>query len=444
MATKKASILAQFAAIFLTLLVADVRCNDPNDKLRAVYSWKALEFTFPNEQAREAAIAVGDFIPGSPMPIDVDTYLHDGRFGRRIFVTIPRFQKGVPVTLGFVTTEVTADGNPKIAPYPNWNWQRSGDCDGLTSVWRIEIDRCGRLWVMDTGKIEERQVCPAQLLVFSLETNRLISRYRFPQSQVRESSLFVTPIVDARGHMCHDTFVYIADVSGFSLLVYDHQNLRSWRISNNLFYPYPNYGTFDIKNEVFDLMDGILGMTLSPLRPYGDRILYFHSLASKVESYVPTSVIRNYTLFADNPEAASRSFVAFKNERSTQSAAQAMDKNGVLFFGLLSELAIGCWNSVNYDYGDEFIERIAQNEDTLQFPSGIKVITSKNGRQELWVMTISFQRVMTGTMSPNETNFRIQAAVIDELVRGTKCDVASININSVRQSTHGSLTFPTE
>lgn len=148
------------------------------------------------------------------------------------------------------------------------------------------------MWVLDAGKIEEEQVCPPQLLSFSMETYELLSRYKFPKAQYVESSLYVTPIVDARGNTCEDTFVYIADVTGFAIIVYDHQNTRSWRIRNNLFFPYPDSGTFSISNEVFDLMDGILGMTLSPLDHNGDRTLYFHSLASRVESHVATSVIR--------------------------------------------------------------------------------------------------------------------------------------------------------
>lgn len=47
------------------------------EKLKGIYSWKALEFAFPNEYARENAIREGSFIPGAPVPIDVDFY-HKG------------------------------------------------------------------------------------------------------------------------------------------------------------------------------------------------------------------------------------------------------------------------------------------------------------------------------------------------------------------------------
>lgn len=136
-------------------------------------------------------------------------------------------------------------------------------------------------------------MCRPKIHVFSLRDNKLITMYRFPQNQFKESSLFVTIAVDIRDtkDKCKNTFAYIADVTGFALLVYDFRNSRSWKITNNLFYPYPPYGTFNIKDDTFDLMDGILGLALGPIRN-NDRILYFHSLASRVESWVHTSVIR--------------------------------------------------------------------------------------------------------------------------------------------------------
>lgn len=159
-----------------------------------------------------------------------------------------------------------------------------------------QVDSCDRLWVLDTGKVGDDQVCPPQLLSFSLRTNKILSQYKFPNDHVKSDSLFVTPVVDVRdgrvGDKCRNTFVYVADVTEFALIVYDLQNSRSWRISNKLFFPYPPYGTYHIAGHTFDLMDGILGLALSPPKANGDKILYFHSLASRVESWVPTSVIR--------------------------------------------------------------------------------------------------------------------------------------------------------
>ncbi|KOC60607.1 Protein yellow [Habropoda laboriosa] len=407
------------------LLLIAISHSRATEKLKSIFSWKALEFNFPSEHARLTAIKNGDFIPGNSLPIDMDVYQTETT--STVFISIPRFQDGVPVTVGYVTEQVSEDGNPIIAPYPSWRYNKINNCDTLTSVFRVEVDECGRLWVLDTGMIGSKRVCHPQIHIFSLEHNTLITRYQFPTDQYKTDSLFVTVVLDIRDGVdkCRNTFAYIADVSGFALLVYDFANSRSWKIVNNLFYPYPQYGTFHIKNDTFDLMDGIVGLALGPI-VNGDRILYFHSLASIIEGYVPVSVIRDYELFTKNSESSPRSFVPFEEERNSQSVAEAMDRNGVLFFGLLSNLAIGCWNSKHYpEFGGRNLLTLVVDPETLQFPSGMKITTSKNGLQELWVLSNSFQKYMTNSMRTNETNFRIQAGFIDQLVHGTICDATA-------------------
>jgi len=275
--------------------------------------------------------------------------------------------------------------------------------------------------VLDTGKVEDNQVCPPQLLTISLITNKVVSQYKFPKSQYQKESLFITPVIDIRDfhnnpRMCMDTFVYIADVTGHAILVYDHRNKNSWVVRNNLFKPYPNRNHFTINNESFDLDDGILGLALGPVQPNHDRRLFFHSLASSTESYVSTSVLRNYTLSQDPTK-----YVSYGIQRSTQVAAQASTYRGVLFFGLIGQNTLACWNSYGYNYGDHNIEKVAVDRQRLQFLSGVKVVQSRGFGEEVWMLTSALQKFMTGSMTSNETNFWIVRGHVDDLTRGTKC-----------------------
>lgn len=106
--------------------------------------------------------------------------------------------------------------------------------------------------------------------------------------------------------------------------------------------------------------------------------------------------------------------------RRSQSAAEAMDKYGNLFFGLMDPIAIACWDSQK-PYTQSNMRIVAQNDATLQFSSGMKVIENRKGKEELWVLTCRFQKTMTGTLNRNEVNFRIQALQVDELLDGNKC-----------------------
>lgn len=57
-----------------------------DQKLRDVYSWKSLEFAWPNQLARDEAIRTGQFIPGAPLPIDVDVYYGEFAYSCFFFV----------------------------------------------------------------------------------------------------------------------------------------------------------------------------------------------------------------------------------------------------------------------------------------------------------------------------------------------------------------------
>jgi hypothetical protein len=109
----------------------------------------------------------------------------------RIFITMPRFTTGVPVTLGYIKHSTNI-----IEPYPNYNWHSSqgNDCDYMTSVFRVAFDTCNQMWVLDSGKIGSTQKCPPQLLIFNLATDSLVKRYRFDSSLLRESTLLITPV----------------------------------------------------------------------------------------------------------------------------------------------------------------------------------------------------------------------------------------------------------
>lgn len=124
-------------------------------------------------------------------------------------------------------------------------------------------------------------------------------------------------------------------------------------------------------------MDGVLGLSLSPYRPGEDRTLFFHALASNTENWVPTSLLRNQTAFMSAEDAEPRAFRQMPKKRSSQSAAAAMDRNGIMYFGQMRETSIACWNSnqgnLYQGYHNSLDDILERNSETLQFPSGVKV-----------------------------------------------------------------------
>lgn len=107
-------------------------------KLKIVSEWSSLDYVFPTPEMRVQAISNGLYVPSNGVPIDVDVDYQDNK-SSRIFITIPRFTTGIPVTLGYIS----GSGN-LIAPYPDYTWHSSHgrDCDGITSVFRIAVSTC--------------------------------------------------------------------------------------------------------------------------------------------------------------------------------------------------------------------------------------------------------------------------------------------------------------
>lgn len=117
------------------LVLIACQSNGLIQQLKNIADWKTLDFTFPSPDVRQMAIRNGNFVSGNCVPIDVDIDYQDS-LPSRIFVTIPRFTTGIPVTLGHVHGM-----GYLIQPYPAYSWHSShgNDCDGITSVFRIAV-----------------------------------------------------------------------------------------------------------------------------------------------------------------------------------------------------------------------------------------------------------------------------------------------------------------
>ncbi|KAK6628717.1 hypothetical protein RUM43_002533 [Polyplax serrata] len=390
--------------------------------MKVIHGWKTVDFVFPSSASKHAMIRAGHFVPGNSLILDAD-YWQDGDEDI-IFVTLPRLRAGIPATLATVSNHLCYDGSPKLQPYPDWSWQREDNCEGIVSAFRTKVDECGRLWVIDSGVTNvlhtADRMCPPKLMVFDLYTDTLTMKYVFPKNVLESSSLLVTVAVDNRARHCGDSFAYVADVTQFGLIVFDSKSRHSWRVTSNYFYPYPTHGSFNIAGSEFDLMDGIIGLALSPVDKYGDRTLYFHSLASVRESKVLTSHLRNESNFMSGENRVSKKFYISDEVRPSQSAAQAMSEDNILFFGLLTTTSMACWNS-RMPYLPFNIVTLAQNNETLQFSSGVKVV-KKDGFEELLVASSKFPNYLLNKMNSKEVNFRILSASVRDLVRNTACE----------------------
>ncbi|RZB40753.1 yellow [Asbolus verrucosus] len=382
---------------------------------RTWYQWKTLDYDYPSEIDRLAAIDNEDFIPKNNLPLGLEVYKN------RLFVTMPKWKPGVPVTLA-VLPRKPKHPSPKLVPYPNWDYHITESCEGLTSVFRVQADTCGRLWVLDSGQIDisikPKQVCPPQIVVFDLATDKPVLRYELPEEFIKQDGLFTNIAVDVRDGDCVNVHAYLTDVWRYGLVVFSMKRMRSWRITDHLFYPDPLSAAYNVHGLEFEWVDGIFGLALGPYsRKAQDRILYFHPMSSFREFYVKTSVICNETGWNDVKDAFK--VIGQSRGKFGHVSASGMDRNGILFFNMVTRDSIGCWDS-RKPYKRDNLGIVAKSTKTLVFPNDLKIDNEE--RQSVWVLSNRLPFYLYRNLNKNDINFRIMSAYVDEAITDSICD----------------------
>lgn len=246
-----------------------------------IFQWNIMDFVYPSPNQRAQAISNGQFIPENVVPLGIAVN------NDRVFVTTPRWNLGIPASLSVIQLPAF-DQSPALIPYPDWNAHTSTtnpDCSRLLSVYRLAIDECNRLWIIDSGIINAitnlQQLCPPKIVAYDLRTNTQVVNYQFPADQVLQGSLHTNIVVDVRNGECNRAFVYVMDVWQNGLVVFDMAQGTSWRTKNHFYNSDPFASDYTYRNVNFQWTDGVFGGALSPLnKPAGDRVLYYHPMSS--------------------------------------------------------------------------------------------------------------------------------------------------------------------
>lgn len=60
----------------------------------------------------------------------------------------------------------------------------------------------------------------------------------------------------------NEAILYVADTVAFAIIVINLSTETAWRVVDKTVFPSPEAGTFNVARETFELMDGVLAMTL--------------------------------------------------------------------------------------------------------------------------------------------------------------------------------------
>lgn len=173
-------------------------------ELEETFSWKQLDFEWPNDFYKSEAEKHGSYIAENNNMHGISIWKN------KLFITIPRYRPGVASSLNYV--EIGTEKSPKLNPYPSWDANfiqeekenSLKDNSSVVSAFRTWVDECDRIWVMDTGMGNisgfRKAIAKPAIVIYDLKTDTLLRRYNLKDTDVRKSS-YLLNIVSASFHV---------------------------------------------------------------------------------------------------------------------------------------------------------------------------------------------------------------------------------------------------
>ncbi|CAG5126278.1 unnamed protein product [Candidula unifasciata] len=375
---KPNSIQSGFAVASLLLFVVSQTSAQKFGDAVLVHEWNQLEFAWPSNAEKEAAIQNQTYVPERSMLAGIKIHKDN------VYVTIPRWRwlNGHPVVLAKV---VNTTGKAVLEPYPSWAAQKQGDCNALQYVQSMEIDpNTDLMYVIDTGVIgHQLSLCPAKVVIYDLKTNSQIHKYEFPQEVVNRSSVFLNDIVldYINGTV---RYLYITNTFEQTIVVYDLQTQSSYKKAH------PTMGlegngaeNITINGVTYTFPMAINGIAMSPDFKY----VYYSSLAGYNLHQVPTSTLRSKT--------AGTAGIRVVGRKTSQTDGLAHG-NKRIYYGAIGLNAVYFWDKekdlVDQKIGEDRVMMTTQKElkrdnRTMEWPDTFAF----DEQGWIWVITSRLQ-----------------------------------------------------
>ncbi|XP_035435689.1 L-dopachrome tautomerase yellow-f2 isoform X2 [Spodoptera frugiperda] len=387
------------------------------------FQWKTIDFAWEGSE-RESAITNGSYVPVHNMPTGL------ARWRDKLFITIPRWKTGIPASLNYVYLNGTQEA--PLHPYPNWREGCLGQNGAVVSnrtvvsTFRVNVDRCDRLWVVDNGvsdmSMDVKQVTQPSVLVFNLKTDELIKKFVLDENVLRDTSVLTSIAVEIVGKncACGKSYAYITDMGSNAIIVYSMDDDDAWRVENHYFHFDPHAGVYKVGGIDFYWSDGVSSGTLSQPKKNGYCDLYLHPTSSTKQFRMSTRLLRD----KDVPKEDIFNGVEIIGDRGPNSQATSCDidpSTNVLFYTQVCKNGLGCWN-LNKEFNDINTPLILSDCNLMEFPNDVKADREGN----LWILSDRQSRFLYEAMDFDQVNFRVLTAPTSTLIQGTACEKRSI------------------
>lgn len=126
-----------------------------------------------------------------------------------------------------------------LIPYPDWKANTLPETSNepleqnhITSVFRVYVDECDRLWVMDTGVAQilgnYNPIAKPSILVFDLNTDTLIRRYTLKETDAKDNSFFANVVskipFDLKCIICVYLIIFKIKLFPYNIIFYFFKN----------------------------------------------------------------------------------------------------------------------------------------------------------------------------------------------------------------------------
>jgi hypothetical protein len=347
--------------LLLATLIVGVKCVA---QLRAqtLFEFNSVPFDWLSQSQEQQFIAQGWYNVSNCAIAGVKSVLG------RVFVTVPRWKRGVPATL------LTFDARRQVfMPFPDWQSQAYNNPTPLfMNIQSMEIDPLGRMWVLDVARMNFLEAPQywvdgtPTLVLLDVAKGRVLDQFAFDPSVLSPNASFANDIVvDWRNDIA-----YISDTWGDGgLVVVDLRQRVARRFDHVSCHGNPKC--------VMDFPEGKL-----PAASPSDGIaltrdatqLYYCSISTTDLWTLDATVLRDFS----QPLSAVAATVTRVGDKLGYSDGLAMTNSSTLFFGDLTEA------------------RIVATTDLTQFGASTNVVASKTGAME-WPDTFAFDD-LTGSL----------------------------------------------
>ncbi|XP_046754076.1 protein yellow-like [Diprion similis] len=389
--------LALLACLLTTFVVA-------YEPFTVIFQWKTISYNWPAEYSEKDARY--HYVPENNAIAGIKLWKGN------MYLTIPRWKSGVPVTLARTPSTPVQDKKglrntkPKLDAYPSWDMQLPGDCNAFQSVQSMEIDPQGRMWVLDTGRTETMGEhptvrCPPRLVILDLENGgAVLKKFEFPDDVARHNSSYLNDIV-----LDHEDggYAYVSD-SGLepAIIVYSLKDDKARKVTHETMKAQADAVRFVVAGTSVIQHVNVDGIALSPPGP--NRTLYYAPLSSLRLYSVPVEVLRNDSI------TDLRDYVVDLGDKTSQSDGMVMSNAGVLYYGLLADDAIAMWNTSTRQPFATGRRTISRDHDLTQWPDTFAF----DEVDSLWCVVNSLQNFLNNKVDVTQNNYRIVSSKVKQ------------------------------